>query len=96
MNINFPNPICVYKILGFQRYRSAIDELNEHEEIMKSRFLPTASDDRLDSLIIIAFHKYILKNIDILWWNNDRQKFRTVQKFPRIFFFTNNLAVMSE
>ena len=35
--------------------------LKEHEEIMKSRFLSTASDDHLDSLVIIALHKYILK-----------------------------------
>ena len=63
----FPNPTCLYKILGLQRYQAAIDALKEHEEIMKSRFLSTASDDRLDSLMIIALHKYILKNIYSLY-----------------------------
>ena len=43
------------------------------EEIVKSRFLSTASDDRLDSLMIIALHKYILKNIHSLYWDNDKK-----------------------
>ena len=86
----FPNPTCLYNILVLQRYKSAIVELKEREEIMMSRVLSTASDDRLDSLMIIALHKYILKNIHSLYWKNDRQIILyIVQKFPRIFFVTN-------
>ena len=48
------------------------DALKEHEKILKSRFLSTEGGDHLDSLVIFALHKYILKNI--LYWKNDRQK----------------------
>ena len=63
----FQNPTCLYNYLGLQRYKSAIVELKEHEEIMKSRFLSTANDDRLESLMITALHKYMLKNIHSLY-----------------------------
>ena len=63
----FPNPTHLYKILGLQRYQSATDAMKEHMKIMKSHFLSMASDDRLDSLMIIALHKYILKNIRSLY-----------------------------
>ena len=49
-----------------------------------------------DSVMIIALHKCILKNINSWCWENDRQIILwIIQKFPRIFFFTNNLAIMS-
>ena len=91
----FPNPTCLYKNLGLQCFNSATVALKEQEKIMKSCFLLTASGDRIDSLIIIAVHKYILKNILSLYWENDRQiSVWIVQIFLRI-FFTNNLAIMS-
>ena len=31
----FPNPTCLYNILGLQQYKSEIVTLKEHEEIMK-------------------------------------------------------------
>ena len=43
-------------ILGLQCYKSAIVALKEHKEIMKSRFRPTANDDRLDRLTITEIH----------------------------------------
>ena len=64
----------LYKILGLQRCQSAIDALAKHEEIMKSHFLSTVSDDRLDSLMIIALPKYILKNIHSPYSKDDRRK----------------------
>ena len=63
----FPNPTVLYKILGLQSYHLAIDALKEHEGIKKSCFLITVSDYRLESLMIIEIHKYILKNIHSLY-----------------------------
>ena len=43
-----------------------------HEEIMKSRLLSTASDDRLESLMIIALHKYPWKGFEpTTVWSTD-------------------------
>ena len=67
----FPNPTFQYSWLAMQKVSNCCAERawRNHEVI----FLLTASDDRLDSLIIIALHKYILKNIHSLYWENDRQ-----------------------
>ena len=61
----------LYNILGLQHYTSQNVRLKVHKEIMKSRFLSTASDNHLDSLMILALHKYILKNIHSLYLEND-------------------------
>ena len=59
----FQNSICFNNILGCNATsKTIIAELKERDEIMKSGFLSTASDDRLDGLMIIALHKYISEN----------------------------------